>query len=181
MGILGRVFHSLVGGLNSIGSVMIFMLMILVTADVALRFLISRPISGVVEIVEMSIVGIVFLQLTHAMSEDKMVRLDTFLARLLEHRPRWGHFFDAAGQLTGAVLMVAILWGQLPRFVSAFQSGHYKGNPGIFVAPLWPLELAVAIGCGAALVQFMIQFFRACRGWRDRTVVAGHDIDGDMI
>lgn len=180
MGTLRRAFDMLVGSLNSIGTVMIFGLMILVTADVTLRFLFTRPISGVVEIVEMSIVGIVFLQLTHAMAEGQMVRSDTFLAGLLEHRPRWGHFLDAAGQLTGAVLMAIILWGQVPRFVSAWQLGHFKGNPGIFVAPLWPLELAVVIGCAAALVQFMIQFFRACRGWRDRTVVAGQHVDGDL-
>lgn len=178
--ILGAGFRHFISGLNSIGTVLIFALMILVTADVTLRFLISRPINGVVEIVEMSIVGIVFLQLTHAMAAGKMVRSDTILAGLLETRPRWGHFLDACGQLTGAVLMTAILWGQIPRLISAWELGHYKGNPGIFVAPTWPLELMVALGCAAALIQFLIQFASACRGWRDRTVIASHPEDSGL-
>ncbi len=32
----------------------------------------------------------------------------------------------------------------------------------------------IALGCGAALVQFLIQFVRACRGWRNRTVVRSY-------
>jgi len=178
--ILGVTFRRFISGLNSIGRVLIFALMILVTADVTLRFLISRPINGVVEIVEMSIVGIVFLQLTHAMAAGKMVRSDTILAGLLEKRPRWGHFLDACGQLIGAVLMTAILWGQIPRLMSAWEQGHYKGNPGIFVAPTWPLELMVALGCAAALIQFLIQFASACRGWRDRTVIVAHPGSGGL-
>lgn len=171
MNAIGIAFSRFISVLNSTGTVLIFVLMMLVTADVTLRFLVNQPIPGVVEIVEMSIVGIVFLQLTHAMAAGKMVRSDTFLASLLLRSPRWGHFLDACGQMIGAMLMAVILWGQIPRFVESWQAGHFKGNPGLFTAPTWPLELLVALGCGAALVQFLIQFVRACRGWRDRLVV----------
>jgi TRAP-type C4-dicarboxylate transport system permease small subunit len=153
--------------------VLIFALMMLVTADVTLRFVLRQPIPGVVEIVEMSIVGIVFLQVTHAMAEGKMIRSDTFLAVLLLRAPRWGHFLDAAGQLVGALLMAIILWGQVPRLAQAWTEDSFKGNPGLFTAPTWPLELMIALGCAAALVQFVIQFVRACRGWRNRTVIGG--------
>ena len=64
MKFLSRAFGRLISGLNSIGSLLIFGLMMLVTADVTLRFLFSQPVPGVVEVVEMSIVGIVFLCLT---------------------------------------------------------------------------------------------------------------------
>ena len=178
--VLNVTFRFLISGLNSIGTILIFGLMILVTADITMRFLFSRPISGVVEIVEMSIVGIVFLQLTHAMAAGKMVRSDTILVGLLTRRPRWGHFLDACGQLIGAMLMAAILWGQIPRLVSAWELGHYKGNPGIFAAPTWPLELIVTLGCTAALVQFLIQFASACLGWKKRTAIALHSRDSGL-
>jgi TRAP-type C4-dicarboxylate transport system permease small subunit len=174
MNVLTAAFGRFISGLNSIGTALIFALMLLVTADVTLRFVLKHPIPGVVEIVEMSIVGIVFLQLTHAMAEGKMIRSDTFLAVLLARAPRWGHFLDAAGQVVGAALMGIILWGQVPRLVEAWTENGFKGNPGLFTAPTWPLELMIALGCGAALVQFVIQFVRACRGWRNRTAVRSH-------
>lgn len=164
-------FGRFISGLNGVGTLLIFGLMMLVTADVTLRFVLTRPVPGVVEIVEMSIVGIVFLQLTHAMAAGKMIRADTLVAILLARAPRWGHFLDACGQVLGAVLMAIILHGQIPRLVEAWTDGSFKGNPGLFTAPTWPLELMVALGCGAALIQFLIQLARALRGWRRNTPV----------
>jgi TRAP-type mannitol/chloroaromatic compound transport system permease small subunit len=159
-------FGRFISGLNGIGTLLIFGLMMLVTADVTLRFVVNKPIPGVVEIVEMSIVGIVFLQLTHAMAAGKMIRADTLLGILLVRAPRWGHALDACGQLVGAVLMAVILYGQIPRLTEAWTEGSFKGNPGLFTAPTWPLELMIALGCGAALVQFLVQLASAVRGWR---------------
>jgi TRAP-type C4-dicarboxylate transport system permease small subunit len=171
MKLLSNTFKRLISGLNSIGTLLIFGLMILVTADVSLRFLFTHPIPGVVEIVEMSIVGIVFLQLTHAMAEGKMIRADTLLGMLMVRSPRWGHALDACGQLAGMALMGVILNGQVPRFMEAWTDNSFKGNPGLFTAPTWPLELMVALGCAAAFVQFAIQLFTALRRWQRREVI----------
>jgi TRAP-type mannitol/chloroaromatic compound transport system permease small subunit len=145
--------------------------MMLVTADVSMRFIWSKPIPGVVEIVEMSIVGIVFLQLTHAMSEGKMIRADTLLGILMVRVPRVGHALDALGQLAGIALMSVILEGQIPRLIEAWTENSFKGNPGLFTAPTWPLELMVALGCMAALIQFLIQLGRALGRLRRNEVI----------
>ncbi len=171
MKLLSRTFNWLISGLNSIGTLLIFGLMMLVTADVSFRFFLTQPIPGVVEIVEMSIVGIVFLQLTHAMAEGKMIRADTLLGMLMVRSPRWGHTLDACGQLAGMALMGVILNGQVPRLIEAWTENSFKGNPGLFTAPTWPLELMVALGCAAAFVQFLIQFFCAVGRWRRREVI----------
>ena len=44
----------------------LFLIMLLMNADILMRFLFSAPIDGVTEIVELSIAGIVFLQLSDA-------------------------------------------------------------------------------------------------------------------
>lgn len=168
---LALLFQRLISGLNSIGTLLIFGLMMLVTADVSLRFLFTQPIPGVVEIVEMSIVGIVFLQLTHAMASGKMIRADTLLGMLMVRAPRWGHALDACGQIAGMALMAVILNGQLPRFIEAWTDNSFKGNPGLFTAPTWPLELMVTLGCGAALIQFLIQLTQALARWRRNEVI----------
>jgi TRAP-type C4-dicarboxylate transport system permease small subunit len=171
MKLLSRAYSRLISGLNSIGTLLIFSLMMLVTTDVSLRFLFSQPIPGVAEVVEMSIVGIVFLQLTHAMAEGKMIRADTLLGILMVRAPRWGHALDACGQVAGIALMAVILDGQIPRLVDAWTENSFKGNPGLFTAPTWPLELMVALGCAAAFVQFLIQFFRALGRWKRNEVI----------
>ncbi len=57
------ILEIVLSNLNSIGSVWIFVLTLLINADAFGRKLFHSPIDGVNEIVELSIVGIVFLQL----------------------------------------------------------------------------------------------------------------------
>lgn len=67
--------------------------------------------------------------------------------------------------------MAVILVGQIPRLIEAWTENSFKGNPGLFTAPTWPLELMVALGCAAAFVQFLIQLFRALGRWKRNEVI----------
>lgn len=154
-------FSSLVAVLNSLGTGWIFVLMMLITADVVLRNLFLAPVAGVTEMVEITIVGIVFLQLAHAVWAGKMIRSDSFLGWLLARHPAAGRALDGTCQLLGAGLMSIIVWGQVPRLVDAWENGLFRGNPGVFVAPTWPLELIIVIGSAAVAVQFLLN------AWRD--------------
>ncbi|MCW1931752.1 hypothetical protein [Pararhodobacter zhoushanensis] len=53
--------------LNAVGTVWIVALMLLIVSDIAMRNIANAPIAGVPEMVSFSIVGIVFLQLSHAL------------------------------------------------------------------------------------------------------------------
>ena len=70
------IFARLVAGLNSVGTAWIFALMVLINVDVIARFVFNSPIQGVTELVELSIVGIVFLQISDAVfgGRSKVVR-----------------------------------------------------------------------------------------------------------
>ena len=63
---LARLFKGWVFSLNSVGTAWIFLIMLLINVDVLMRALFRKPIDGVSEIVSISIVGIVFLQLSDA-------------------------------------------------------------------------------------------------------------------
>ena len=60
---LRQLIDGITLALNVIGTAGIFLLMLLINADVLGRSLFDRPISGVPEIVSLSIVAIVFLQI----------------------------------------------------------------------------------------------------------------------
>jgi len=75
-------FGSLVVLLNSIGTGWIFVLLILINADIIGRSLFNKPVRGVTEIVGMTIVAYVFLQLSHAIKVGRLTRSDIILSRL---------------------------------------------------------------------------------------------------
>ncbi|MDN3711542.1 TRAP transporter small permease subunit [Paracoccus cavernae] len=55
--------------------------MLLICADVLGLALFSRPLYGVVELTEQTIVPIVFLQLAHALRRNRLTRADFLLRR----------------------------------------------------------------------------------------------------
>jgi TRAP-type mannitol/chloroaromatic compound transport system permease small subunit len=151
------VFDRFVGGLNSIGTVWIFALMVLINLDILGRALFNRPVPGVFEIVEVSIVGIVFLQVGHTLRVGRLTRSETIFSGLIARVPRFGHFLGAFYELTGAVLFALLLRGTMPRVADAWSQNFYVGDTGIFRIPIWPIYLLIAIGCAVMILQFIVQ------------------------
>lgn len=162
-------FGGLVEGLNAIGTLCIFAVMILINSDIFGRFVFSSPVPGVKEMVELSIVGIVFLQLPHTLRVGRITRSDAAFKQLLLRFPRVAHFMSALYNLTGVLLAGLIVYGSVPRFARAWSDNHYIGNQGIFVAPVWPVRLIIVIGCVCLAVQFALFL------WRDLQRLRGRD------
>ena len=85
--------------------------MILVNADVFGRNLFLAPIDGVNEIIELSLVGIVFLQLGDATRRGRLTRSDGFLNLITKRQPQVGSFMAAIFDALGAFFMGLIVWG----------------------------------------------------------------------
>jgi len=153
---VGRVFSAIVQGLNSVGTIWIFALMVLINADVLSRYLLNAPIQGVAEIVELSIVAIVFLQIGDATRAGRLTRSDSLYSRVLANWPAVGHTAGAAFDLCGAAFFMAILLGAGPRLVEAYERGFFAGNEGLFVVPVWPIRLIIVIGCVVTALQFLV-------------------------
>ena len=144
------------GGLNAVGTLWTFALLLLINADVLGRFLLNSPIRGVPELVALSIVGIVFLQLPHTLRVGRMTRSDVFIGKLLAERPRIGAALDCAYDLIGVGLFALLVTATLPLFQRAWDEDLYVGAAGDFTAPEWPVKLIVVIGCVAAAVQYLV-------------------------
>lgn len=153
--VIGHAFSGLVAGLNSIGTVLIFALVVMINLDIAFRFVFNAPISGVTELVELSIVAIVFLQLGDAVRAGRMTRSDGLYSRLRESYPRFGHVLGALFDIAGVVFFVTIVAGGVPRFVDAWQRNYFSGVSGIVVVPVWPVRLIVVIGALTVVFVFL--------------------------
>lgn len=158
--IVTGAFSKFVAGLNSAGGALIFALVVMINLDVFSRFLFNAPIDGVTELVELSIVAIVFLQLSDAVRNGRLTRSDGLYTRIREKSPRVGHILGAFFDLAGAAFFLTIIAGSIPRFFDAWERGYYSGNKGIFVVPVWPVRLVLVIGAVTVVFVFLGQVWK---------------------
>ena len=153
-------FGLLSQGANGVGTIGIVALMVLINADVFGRFLFNSPITGVPEMVSLSIVGIVFLQVGHTLRTGRFIRSDMAINRLLAARPRVGHGLQALHHATGAALSAILFYFSAGSFVDIWRNGETVGSFGVFEAPVWPIALIIVFGCAMMLLQFTVNAAR---------------------
>ncbi|MEP5760920.1 MAG: TRAP transporter small permease [Litoreibacter sp.] len=159
-GLLMRVLDIAVSSLNSLGTLFIMAMMVLICADVASRNLLGTSLPGVIELVELGIVSIVFLQIADTYKSGKLMRSDGVIKIIEAKVPRIGMAMNAVFDVTGAVLFFYIAKGAFKRFYEAWGGGYYLGNLGSFTAPTWPMELIVAVGSALLCMLFVTSMAR---------------------
>ena len=161
-------FQRLTRTLNALGTLWIVALMLLINTDVLGRELLNAPVRGTTELVSLSIVGIVFLQLADTLASGRMTRADVLLDRLKRTRPWLSDALQALYHLVGALLMAVILWAAWEPLVESIRIQEYVGAMGDFTAPMWPVRLIMLIGMGTTLVAFLLLAWLDLRRLRAR-------------
>lgn len=171
-------FGALTAVLAAIGTGWILFLMALICADVLSRWLLNAPILGVAEMVQFSIVGIVFLQLPQTLRVGGLTRADVLFARILARAPRIAYALQLAYDLVGAALFAIILITTWPLAEQAFANREFYGSTGVVQIPTGPLKAIIIVGCAALVAQFCLLAWRDLQfalGRRQRAVVAAGD------
>ena len=151
-----RAFSRLVGGMNAAGSCWIVVLMLLINAEAISRSAFNAPIIGVIEMIEISIIGIVFMQLADSLRQGVLTRSDGLFNQVMRRSPRAGHLMGVVTFMLGAVFMWLIIWGSVPFFFESWENDYYVGVEGMFTAPVWPVALIIVIAVVVTMVQFLI-------------------------
>ena len=168
-GLFRKAFGSVIEGLNAIGTVWIFGLLLLINADIGARGLLKAPIPGVPEIVELSIVGIVFLQAAHTLRVGRLTRADVLFNAIAKRWPKVARGFGLAFNLTGAALFAIIFVVSVPYFSESWTKDLFVGAEGGFTAPTWPVKLITLIGCAAMTAQFL------ALAWSEARAILGRE------
>ena len=163
----GAAFGAVLTALNSVGTLWIFVLMAAVNGDVIGRSAFNSPIPGVAEFSRLSIVGIIFLSLPHALREGRITRADALLRRIEARSPRLGALVEALYALAGAALFAVLFYGSTPFLLDSWRSNEYAGVEGYVTFPIWPVRLVILVGAALAGLQF------AFIAWRKLRRVAG--------
>lgn len=150
------LFGYSVSALNALGSLLIVALVVLINIEAFSRSFLNKPFEGVIELIEIGIVGIVFLQLADATRKKILTQSDGLFNTLMQRNRMLGRAFGVAINLLGALFMALILYGSWPLLAEAWREGHYVGVQHIFTAPTWPVKLIIVIGSIMTMMQFLL-------------------------
>ncbi len=173
-----QLIDRLTMALNVIGTLLILALMVLINSDVIGRGVFLAPISGVPEIVSMSIVAIVFLQVAQAFRMGRFTRTDALINLLERRAPRLRALLELLFCSAGLYIIWVLYSASYPLFTKAWDRGTFVGTVGDFIAPIWPVKLVVLIGCAALFLQLLMAAIRAAAGLWTGTMF-GPGPDGD--
>ena len=137
--------------------------MVLFGLDVGGRVLFNSPVSGVPEMVTLSIVAIVFLQIPAALRQGRMTRSEGFLGMLSARAPAAARLLETLFDLIGIAVLWIIVRNTWPIFTRAWERGEFIGAVGDFTAPVWPVKLTLIVGGAVLILQFAARIWR--RHW----------------
>ncbi|MFT4717629.1 MAG: TRAP-type C4-dicarboxylate transport system permease small subunit [Paracoccaceae bacterium] len=85
---ISRVTNAIAMGANVMGTLVVLALVVVVNFDVVARGVFNAPFLGAVEVVQFSMVLIVFLQLPDVVRVNRLTRSDGFLALIGTKHPK---------------------------------------------------------------------------------------------
>ncbi len=149
-------FETVISVMNSIGTAWVMVILVIINLDICGRLFFNYPLRGVPEIVTMSIVALVFLQIAHTLKVGRLTRVEILLDLFQKRLPKLRLFCEGIYHLVGAGLLLVLFSASVPLFTGAWKIGEYVGAEGDFMLPIWPVKLIILIGCIAGSLQFLL-------------------------
>ncbi len=169
LSIARRALDRIAMAANALGTLVVLALVVIVNTDVIARGAFNTPFRGSVEVVQFSMVLIVFLQLPDVVRVDRLTRSDGLLSMLGNRRPATAAWLSRVIDGVSAILMALIAYAIWPEFVEAWETSEYFGTPGIFTAPWWPVKLVIFFSATLCCLIWLSKVFG------ERDVTAGID------
>lgn len=142
---------------NAIGTLVVLGLVMVVNYDVVARGIFHKPFHGAVELVQFSMVLIVFLQLPDVVRVNRLTRSDGFLSVAGNRWPRIGHLLNKVINAISCIFMLLIAIAIWPEFLDMFETKDYFGVPGVFTAPWWPIKLVIFLSASLCCLLFALK------------------------
>lgn len=142
--------------MNGAGVVWVFALTFLICADITGRTLFDRPLQAVPEIVALSLIACVFLQLAFAVDGARLTRADIFLSQIRRRSAGMAGGLEQFFAIAGALVLLAMTAGAWPDFLRAFRTGEFVGVEGIYTLPITPIKFIVVLGAVTAASSYLL-------------------------
>jgi len=158
-----RGFEKVVVTVNVIATAWIFVMIILVVLDVLGRVLLHYPLTGVVEIIKLSIPAITFLQIGYVLMIDGHVRSGVILDIV---HARKKAFINILTALMGIGVFALNFYSGWDLMIVAYSVGEYEGE-GALRVPTAPIRTIIQFGSAIMIIQFIRMIFGYVRQLRN--------------
>lgn len=145
---------------NAVGTLVVLFLVGIVNYDAIARSLFNAPFLGAVEVVQFSMVLIVFLQLPDVVRVGRLTRSDGLLGLVGRRNPKAGRVLSSAIDLFSLTFMAIIAIAIWPEFVEMWETQDFFGIPGVFTAPWWPVKLVIFLSAVLCALHFILHLIK---------------------
>ena len=155
---LTKIFNNIATTANVVGTLVVLGLVAIVNYDIFARGIFNTPFRGAIEVVQFSMVLIVFLQLPDVVRVGRLTRSDGLLLLLIKHsHPRVARVISFFINLLSAIVMTLIAVAIFPEFIEMWETKDFFGIPGVFTAPWWPIKLTVFCSTALCAILFFLK------------------------
>jgi TRAP-type C4-dicarboxylate transport system permease small subunit len=138
--------------LTGLGAASLFVIMILVAADVLLRYAVGRPLPFTYDLVGVYLMtGVFFFVLSHAQAAHVHVAVDILVGKFSAPMRRLAEVVTC---VTGGSVFALITYTGYERALDSYQSNDVLA--GVIPWPLWPSIALVPIGSGVLVMRLLL-------------------------
>ncbi len=160
-GKVGIVFDRVLGLLALLAAIIFVFIMLAVSGDVVMRYVVHRGTIWVVEISEYCLLWITFLATAWLLREEGHVRMDLVLSRL---RSRHQALVNMITSALSIVVCSALVWYGAQVTWQHYQEGLYRYTQ--LSIPTAPILVIIPVGSFLLTIQFMRRIRGLLLVWR---------------
>lgn len=153
---INAIFDGTINILALLAAIALVTILLLVGADVAMRYFFNNPMEHVKEITEHLLLLITFLGAAWALKIEAHVKVDLVLNRLI---PEVQALINVITSIIGAIVCLALTWYGVQVTLDYFQRGIFYATT--LRLPLAPMIAIISLG----FLLLSIQFLRRSYGW----------------
>ncbi|MBI2869992.1 MAG: TRAP transporter small permease [Chloroflexi bacterium] len=144
-------FRRVVGALAVVACAFLFAMMLVIVADIVLRFF-GMPIKAGLEIIELMMVCVVYLGFAFTQMKGGWVRMELLISRLPSARTWYTEYLN---YILTVIFFIIVLWQGI---ILGWQSVRTQEMTfGIVPMPIYPARIALAIGAAFVLLEVIAE------------------------
>lgn len=145
-----------------LGGVLVAFVMLIVCAEVVMRYFVGRSIIWVFEVTEYSLLFMTFLAAAWLLKKEGHVSIDLLLNRL---SPKPRAMVNIITSIIGAIVCLVVAWYGSVVTVELLQQGEHQAT--IVEPPSFILYVVIPVGSFLLFVQFLRRAYGYLGNWRD--------------
>jgi tripartite ATP-independent transporter DctM subunit len=140
---------------NIAGISLVVLMMMMTVADVLLRFFFGRPIVGAYELIEFTLVVVVFFSVAYTMAKGRHVAVDVVISRLSD---RARSMMSCINTLVSIFIAILIAW-QTTLF--ALAQKHREVTSSALYITVYPFILIVTFGAALLFIVLLAEYLES--------------------